>query len=173
MFWIHEPIAPVADRAWLAEMRRSLRPNQYLRMIENRFTAGEESFVTPEAWDRCVRPELGAVPANPTLPVWVGVDASVKHDSSAIVAVTYRDDVVRLVFHRIFQPSPDDPINFEASIEATLLDLSKRFSVRQVLFDPYQMVAVAQRLAKAGVTIQEFPQSVPNLTAASASNSMN
>jgi phage terminase large subunit-like protein len=29
------------------------------------------------------------------------------------------------------------------------------------------MVASAQRLAKAGVTIQEFPQSVPNLTAAS------
>ena len=39
--------------------------------------------------------------------------------------------------------------------------------MRQVLFDPYQMVATAQRLAKAGVTIQEFPQSVPNLTAAS------
>jgi hypothetical protein len=28
--------------------------------------------------------------------VWVGVDASVRHDSSAIVAVTYKDDVVAI-----------------------------------------------------------------------------
>ena len=106
------------------------------------------------------------MPSNPSLPVWVGVDASVRRDSSAIVAVTYKDDVVRLVFHRIFTPSPNDPINF-ADIEVTLLDLQKRFSVRKVLFDPYQMVATAQRLAKAGVKVEEFPQTVPNLTAAS------
>src|SRR5690242_9062381 len=98
-------------------------------------------------------------------PVWVGVDASVRHDSSAIVAVMYKDDVVRLVFHRIFTPSRNDPINFAHSIEATLLDLQKLFSVRKVLFDPYQMVSTAQRLAKAGVNVEEFPQTVPNLTA--------
>ena len=134
-------------------------------MIENRFVTAESSFILA-AWDRCVRPEIGAVPSNPSLPVWVGVDASVRQDSSAIVAVTYKDDVVRLVFHRIFTPSPNDPINFE-DIEATLLDLQKRFSIRKVLFDPYQMVATAQRLAKAGVKVEEFPQNVPNLTAAS------
>jgi phage terminase large subunit-like protein len=167
MFWSHEPIAPWQDAHWLREMRRSLRPNQYLRMIENRFVTSESSFIDLAAWDRCVRPELGAVPSNPSLPVWVGVDASVRHDSSAIVAVTYKDDVVRLVFHRIFTPSPNDPINFADSIEATLLDLQKRFSVRKVLFDPYQMVATAQRLAKAGVKVEEFPQTAPNLTAAS------
>jgi phage terminase large subunit-like protein len=167
MAWHHEPCAPWQTEAWLAEMRRSLRPNQYLRMIENRFVTAESSFIELAAWDRCVRLELGAVPSNPSLPVWVGVDASVRHDSSAIVAVTYKDDVVRLVFHRIFTPSPNDPINFADSIEATLLDLQKRFSVRKVLFDPYQMVATAQRLAKAGVKVEEFPQTASNLTAAS------
>jgi len=34
MFWSHVPIAPWQDEAWLSGMRRSLRPNQYLRMIE-------------------------------------------------------------------------------------------------------------------------------------------
>lgn len=92
-----------------------------------------------------------------------------KHDSSAIVAVTYdsKAQVVRLVFHRTFQPSPDDPLDFEATIEATLLDLGKRFQVRKVLFDPYQMVASARRLTKAGLRVEEFAQTVPNLTAAS------
>ena len=103
------------------------------------------------------------------LPIYVGVDASVKHDSSAIVAVTFdsRAQQARLVFHRVFQPSPTEPLDFEATIEATLLDLHKRFNVVRVLFDPWQMVATAQRLTQAGLQIEEYPQSPANLTAAS------
>jgi hypothetical protein len=67
----------------------------------------------------------------------------------------------------VFQPTPDEPIDFEATVEATLLDLSKRFAVRKILFDPWQMQAVAQRLTKTGLRITEFPQTVSNLTAAS------
>jgi phage terminase large subunit-like protein len=74
---------------------------------------------------------------------------------------------VRLIFHRIFQPSPDEPLDFERTVEQTVRDLRKRFMVRAVLFDPYQMHAVSQRLQAAGVPMQEFPQSVPNLTQAS------
>jgi phage terminase large subunit-like protein len=40
--------------------------------------------------------------------------------------------------------------------------------LRKVYFDPFQMVSVAQRLARAGVKVEEFPQTVPNLTAATA-----
>jgi phage terminase large subunit-like protein len=71
------------------------------------------------------------------------------------------------VTHRVFQPNPDEPLNFEATIERTLLELRQRFNLRKVLFDPWQMQAVAQRLAKAGLRIEEFPQSPGNLTAAS------
>ena len=35
----------VANREWIAEMRRRLRPNQFLRMIENRFVSGETTFI--------------------------------------------------------------------------------------------------------------------------------
>jgi phage terminase large subunit-like protein len=168
MLWSHEPVAPWQTPQWLAEMRRSLRPNQYLRMIENRFTAGEDSFVSMEKWDVCVDPNATPVFADKNLPIFIGVDASTKHDSTAIVAVTpLPDKRVRLVMHRIFQPTPDAPLDFEATIEATLVDLSHRFAVRKVLFDPYQMLAVAQRLQKRGLPIMEFPQSSPNLTIAS------
>ncbi len=169
MFWSHGPVAWWQTEAWLAEMRRSLRPNQYLRMIENRFVTSESSFVDLAAWDRCIDPNITPVLADKSLPVFIGVDASVKHDSTAIVAVTWNQQAqkVRLVAHRVFQPTPDDPLDFEASVDAALLDLSKRFAVRRILFDPYQMQAVAQRLTKAGLRITEFPQTVPNLTAAS------
>jgi hypothetical protein len=103
------------------------------------------------------------------LPIWVGVDASIKRDSTAIVATTWdkKAQQVRLVTHRVFQPNPDKPLDFEATIERTLLDLRQRFNLRKVLFDPWQMQAVAQRLTKAGLRIEEFPQSPANLTAAS------
>ncbi len=89
--------------------------------------------------------------ADTRVPIWVGVDASVKRDSTAIVAVTWDDDSkrVRLVWHWIFQPSPDDPLDFEETIERVIRDL--RFKVREVWCDPYQMQASAQRLTKAGV----------------------
>ena len=92
-----------------------------------------------------------------------------KHDSTAIVAVAWEEQaqLVRLACYRVFQPSPDQPLDFEATVEATLLDLHKRFYIKKALFDPYQMQASAQRLARAGLPIEEFPQSSPNLTAAS------
>jgi hypothetical protein len=169
MFWSHTPIAPWQTEAWLAEMRRSLRTNQYLRMIENRFVTSESSFIDMSAWDRCVRPDLGHVVGDRGLVIYVGVDASTKRDSTAIVATTWDEGAqqVRLVFHRIFQPTPEDPLNFEATVEACLLDLHQRFNVTRVLFDPYQMASSAQRLTQAGLKIEEFPQTVPNLLAAS------
>jgi phage terminase large subunit-like protein len=166
MFWTHRPIAPWQTESWIEQMRRQLRANQFLRMIENRFVTSESSFVDLDHWDACVDQALTPMVADRELPIWIGIDASVKQDSTAIVAVTWDQDAqkVRLVSHRIFQPSPDDPLDFEATIEETVLDLAKRFQVRQVLFDPFQMVAVAQQLRRADIPIEELPQSSGNLT---------
>jgi phage terminase large subunit-like protein len=169
MFWSHEPIAPWQDEAWLAEMRRSLRPNAYLRMVENRFVTTETSFIELAWWDSCVDPAVSPVIRDRTRSAYVGIDASTKHDSTAIVAINWDPKVnkARLLTHRIFQPSASEPLDFDAAIESTILDLHARFRLKQVLYDPYQMVAVAQRLTKAGVKMVEYPQSSPNLTAAS------
>jgi phage terminase large subunit-like protein len=169
MFWSHDPIAPWQTDAWVAEMRRSLRHNQFLRMIENRFVTTESAFVELATWDKCVDPRLGRAVSDRGLSIWVGVDASMKRDSTAIVATTWdqKAQQVRQVTHYVFQPSDDEPLDFEATIERTLLDLHKRFFLRKVLFDPWQMQATAQRLTRAGLQIEEFPQSPANLTAIS------
>jgi phage terminase large subunit-like protein len=167
MFWSHSAIAPWQTEEWVEQMRGQLRPHAFARMIENRFAHSEESFIDLAHWDACCT-GLPVV-ADADLSVWVGVDASVKHDSTGIAAVTYDRQAkkVRLVWHRIIQPSPKSPINFETDIEETLLDLKYRFKLREVYFDPHQMQASAQRLRKAGVNMVEFPQSNPNLTSAS------
>ena len=166
MFWTHEPVAPWQTQVWIDEQRRSLRPNQYLRQIENRFVTSESTFVPTEAWDACVDPQLTPTLSDQSLPIWVGIDASVKHDSTGIVAVTFDHDAkkVRLVAHKVFQPSPDQPLDFEHTIEATVLDFAQRFAVRRVFYDPYQMQAVAQRLQGSGIWMEEFAQTSGNLT---------
>jgi phage terminase large subunit-like protein len=170
MFWSHEPVAHWQDERWLADMRRSLRPSAYARMIENQFVSSESQFVDLSAWDQCIIPDMLPLHEDKQLPIWVGVDASVKRDSTALVACAYskQSKCVRLVAHRVFQPSPNDPIDFEQTVAATVLDWRSRFRLRKVYFDPFQMVAVAQWLAKQGVKIEEFAQTVPNLTAATS-----
>jgi phage terminase large subunit-like protein len=167
MFWSHTPIAPWQTDEWIQQMRSQLRPHAFARMIENRFAHSEESFVDMDDWDACC---TGApVAANANLSVWVGIDASVKRDSTAIVAVTWERGATKahLVWHRIFVPTKGSPINFESDVEATILDLKHRFRVREVRYDPYQMQASAQRLRQQGVNMVEFAQSMPNLTSAS------
>jgi phage terminase large subunit-like protein len=168
-FWSNVPIAPWQDAAWLAQMRKSLRPNQFARMILNQWISNEDAFISLDDWDACVDPLLRPTLADRALPIYVGIDASVKHDSSALVAATW-DRVhqrVQLVAHKIFQPTPENPIDFTAEIEQTVLDWRGRFNLRVVYYDPYQMAASSQRLLREGIPMEEFPQSMPNLTAAS------
>ena len=125
MLWSHKPIAPWQDEAWATAMRRE-RASAYQRQFLNEFASSRAQFIDLNLWDRCVDPKIaGFAHPDRTLPVWIGVDASVKQDSTAIVAVTFdaKAQLVRLVAHYVFQPSPDEPLNFEATIEATLLGL--------------------------------------------------
>jgi phage terminase large subunit-like protein len=169
MLWTHDFTAPWQTDEWREQMRGQLRPNAYLRLVENRWVTSESTFVDMAWWDRCVDTDATPRIADQRLPVWLGVDASVKRDSTAIVACTWNNELKKavLIAHRIFQPTQADHLDFEATIEATLLEMKRRLSVREVRFDPYQMQASAQRLTGRGVKMVEFPQSVPNLTEAS------
>jgi hypothetical protein len=169
-FWTHEFTAPWQTDAWREQMRSTMRPNAYLRLIENRWVTTESEFLPIEWFDACVDRDLRPVALDRNLSVWVGVDASLKRDSTAVVAVTWdrAEKRARLVAHRVFQPSPEDPLEFEATIEATLQDFRTRFSVRAVYYDPWQMQAVAQRLSRSGLHMVEYAQTVSNLTASSS-----
>ncbi|MGH2749351.1 MAG: terminase large subunit domain-containing protein [Actinomycetota bacterium] len=158
MFWSHKPVAPWQTDDWLAMMRVTLRPTAYVRQIEVRFASSESTFVDMDWWDRCVDDSISPVLHDRALPVYVGADAGWKRDSTAIVACAYDSDAgkVRVVFHRIFYPSQVDELNFEATIESTLLDLDKRFDVREVRYDPTQLVATAQRLRRHRLNMVEF-----------------
>jgi phage terminase large subunit-like protein len=155
MFWSHEPVAPWQTEEWIEQMRSALRPNAFLRLIENRFVTSESNFVDLSWWDDCIDPDMRPFPPRMAerVPVFMGIDASVKHDSTAVVAVTWDKQLskVRLAAHQIFYPRPDRPLDFEATIERVVENARANFQVCGVYYDPYQMAAVAQRLRQRGV----------------------
>ncbi|MGC2075262.1 MAG: hypothetical protein WA728_04355 [Xanthobacteraceae bacterium] len=164
MHWSHTPLHHWQSEAWLHMMRRELPPHKYTYMIENRFTTASASYINGPMFDRCVK-ESGPRPGNPMVPIFVGCDAAYKRDTAAIVAVTGEKDNIRLVYYKVFTPSPDDPLDFENTIEKTIIDLSKRYALRVCLVDNYQMVYMMQRLRRAGLKVEELTQSPANLTA--------
>ena len=147
-YWTHHGPAPWQDDRWRGEMRLALRPNAYLRLVENQWVSSESTFIDMDWYDACVDHDLSPELADAQLSVWVGVDASTKRDSTAIAVATFDPKIkkVRLVWHKTWQPSVEDPLDFSETIERTLLDLRRRFYVREVRYDPFQMQATAQRL---------------------------
>ncbi|HLY39034.1 MAG TPA: hypothetical protein VKU61_13410, partial [Candidatus Binatia bacterium] len=89
MAWFKEAVSPLQDAEWYEQMREQLGEAEYRRMVLCEFVSSSSLFLSSEEWDavedRNLRPILAAKP----MPVWVGVDASVKHDSTAIAVCTY------------------------------------------------------------------------------------
>lgn len=160
---------PQEKKAYYQEQRASLRPGTYARLHENRWQSGEEAFLTGDQWDACVERSLSPVLPDKKIALWVGVDAATKSDSAAVVAVTRDGARLRLALHRIWKPKPGDPIDLEATIEGFVLNLHAGFRVRTVRYDPYQMARSAATLKAKGVPMEEFPQTVGNLTASGQS----
>ena len=156
-----------ADQDYLEQQRLKLPPNIYRRLHLN-LPSTAESFIRMVAWDACVDPDWREVLHDRSLAVHVGVDAGLTSDPAAIVAV-YNDRAtkrVKLAFHRIFVPRRGEELDLEATIAGTLRALMKRYRIVQVLYDPWQMEAMAQQLRRERVPMEKFPQTPANLTGA-------
>jgi phage terminase large subunit-like protein len=148
------------------DQRASLRPGTYQRLHENKRATGDEAFIPLDYWDKCIDP--GHRPVLPTREqrLFVGVDASIKHDSAAVVAVYYdaKKGKVVLARHRTWQPTAKDPLDLDGTIGDYLRTMRREYNLGQILYDPYQMHDLSTRLKSDGLPMVEYPQSVPNLT---------
>ena len=143
------------------EQRASLRPGTFSRLHENKRATGSEAFIPLEDWDRCVDLNCRPILSSYERRLFVGVDASIKHDSAAVVAV-YRDSEkskIVLSKHRIWQPSSRDPLDLDGTIGEFLRDLARSFSLADVRYDPFQMHDLSTRLRSEGLPMTEYPQS--------------
>lgn len=164
VYWDHEPRMPWQTPEYYATQRRTLRPGNYLRVHENRWVPANTVFITPELWDPCVDPDRSPVLASRQHALFIGVDAGIKHDGAAVVAVFWDDNRLVLGYHRIWRPTPNAPLNLEATIEDCLRTLCERHLVRDILCDPYQLHRSITTLHAAGLPIRSYPQTTAATT---------
>jgi phage terminase large subunit-like protein len=168
-YWDHEPRFPWQSAQYYAAQKRTLRASAYLRFHENRWSTSEEAFITPELWDPCVDPMHRPLLPTRDVRLFIGVDGSIKHDSAAIVAVRWDGDHLALALHRIWQPTPEEPLDLEATIEAELKSLHQRYQLAKIAYDPYQLHRSMTGLRNEGLRTEEYPQTSGNLTRAGQS----
>lgn len=165
LYWDTEARMPWQTSEYYAEQRKILRPNQYKRLHENAWVAAESQFIAIEKWDACVNSELSPAEPNKEISICVGIDASIRHDYTAAVAVTkLTDDTIRLGHHTMWKPLRGE-INF-AEVEKYILWLHENFHLTVVRYDPFQFASSAQRLESQGVRLEEYPQTTNHLTEA-------
>ena len=156
---------------YYAEQAESLRPNAFTRMHLNQRTSGESAFVTEEQWAACASPDVHPLAPGERVKLTLGADASTTHDYTALVGMSGQD--VRLV--RVWKPRKVAGIRFgkptvdlEATIGQEVLNLHKAGQVACVVYDPWQMAAVARSWEKAGIRCVEMPQTSQRVEADTA-----
>ena len=165
LYWDHAPRMPWQTSEYYESQLQQLRRNTYLRLHENRWVSSESGLFDMEKWDGCIHSSHSPPLPDRSIYLYVGVDASVKKDRSAVVTV-YRDgNKIKLGPKRFWQPSPDDPMDLEQTMEKYLLQLHQGYTLLSVAYDPFQFHRSATTLTKRGLPMLEYPQTSPTPTA--------
>ncbi len=115
---------------------------------------GGESWLPAGAWAACLD-ENASIPDN--APVVVGVDVALYHDNTAVVVAHQREDGRYVVEARTWSPE-------HGQIDVTdvmqhIRDLSFRYDVQEVAYDPRYFDVPAKMLLDEGILCVEVPQS--------------
>jgi phage terminase large subunit-like protein len=162
-FWSHVGRQPWQTKAFFEREEAELRPNQFRRLYRNEWVSGESEFLSAEDWDSIIDPNHSPILNDAT--VHVGVDLGVKNDSSAVAAVAHDPATkkIMMAFHRIWKPLRGRPVNLN-EVKTYIEEINQRHRLMAVVIDPSQAYLLASQLAQKGITVKEFPQTIPNLT---------
>lgn len=165
-YWDSEPRMPWQTPDYYEEQQKSLRPAAYLRLHMNAWVTTHEEFIPVEWFDEAAQvyeADADLWDAHPFKywPLYVGVDAGVKHDCTAIVAVGYDAERAKLgiVKHKIWTPKPDEWFDLDSTVEHFLKDLYHRYKIASIVYDRTQLHQTMTRLHFAGFPVHEFSQS--------------
>lgn len=173
-YWSHESDLPWYTEEYLDKQQRTERPSAFLRLFMNQWVTSHEEFVPVEWYKSATEYYINSATLwadHPFRwwPITVGIDAGIKRDCTALVAVGY--DASRgklgLVHHRIWTPSPGDPVDLEATVETELRMLRKNFNVASIVYDPTHLLTIMTKLGREGFPTRTFEQTASNMTAAS------
>lgn len=128
---------------YYAKAEASERPSAFKRVHLNEWVSSVSAFIDEETWNAL---RGYADPADIKW-VFIGVDASVSHDSTAITAVTLIGETIYELETRVFTPT-DGKLDYDLTIAPTLKAMFERWRVRQVVYDEYQLHSFMTRFSK-------------------------
>jgi phage terminase large subunit-like protein len=136
-------------------------PATVKRYNANVWTPQMTQWLADGDWEAC---DGGPWEPDKARPLFVGVDASTKHDTTAVVLGQWDGDRLRTkarIWERPLggdgRPVPDWQLPL-AEVEAHILALFAAGNVKGVAYDPAFVTWMAQSLAARGVPMIEFPQ---------------
>lgn len=149
-FYLYAPDGVQAS--WITDkdldtQRRSLPPEVYQRLWENRWTEGSGSLVTREQLAACIDKEWWPQAAGQKfVSYFVGLDLGLVRDRTAR-AVVHKEPSGRVVLDdlRVWQGSRSKPVQID-EIERDLIEVSDRFGRPRIYCDPWQLAGSQQRL---------------------------
>jgi hypothetical protein len=136
-----------------AERERLRNPRQFDREWRGEYTSGDETLPLA-AFDACVDQNYEAPYAAPSTPIVLALDGSVSRDSTALVGI---DENWTLVYAREWKPPPNGTIDHR-EVLATLIDLSLRFPIVVIAYDPSQIHGLVLEGLDAGLPMKPISQ---------------
>jgi phage terminase large subunit-like protein len=118
----------------------------------NQFVRAQDSWLPAGVWESSARADL---PLRDDLPMYVGIDMALKHDSVAVVCAQLQD---KLVVTRAKIWYPQESGLDVAQVEHHLRELHTQYDVREFAYDPAYFQRSAEQLLDDGLPMVEFPQ---------------
>lgn len=146
--------APWIDIAALRRQRSAVSELAFAQFHACRWGAREGLWLPAGAWQACA----GEATIEDGEHVWLGVDVGGSRAASAVVAVTEDLRVAATVFQG------DEAV---LSVAEHVRQLARRYTVREVAYDPWRFRSEALRLEESGLPMTEFPQSHGRMVPAS------
>lgn len=142
---------------YYASEAQKLTPSEFARIHKNEWVTSTEAYVDITWWDSC---KVDAIPVTPQTPQILALDAGVTSDCFAAQAVTKHGTKTQCLKTMLWQPQSGKPLDFD-SIEQAIVDYCAGNNVKEIVYDPYQLAQMAQRLRKnkdVKARVHEFEQ---------------
>lgn len=175
-FWSHEPRQPWQTQEYYASESINLRPNEFDRVHKNMWVTATTSFLEDAyLWDRLKDTSVSyPLSEGDNTPLTCALDASISGDCCAIYGVSRHpndawDADVRRVVERLFRvwtPPKGGKMDYSATLEPAIREISARYNVYKWMYDPYQLHKMCTDLRMAGIgSFEEFSQAGRRLKA--------
>jgi phage terminase large subunit-like protein len=136
----------------LVEQREAVHEIAFRRYHLNQWVAAQAPWITGDVWDTCSdEPEI---PEGSE--VILGVDASIRHDTTCVAMVRRVRDIYHAEF-RVWQPTRGNEVQMQ-NVMDHIRDLGQRYRVKGVAYDPQFMHHAAQTLQGEGMEMIEWRQ---------------